>query len=172
MKKIRLVTVKYDYDLDGFSEKPLLSAQAEGTVIESREYYFDLNRIPHIAFVLVLETNPDRKKVKNKNVSASDPWYQLPEQRRALYKILKEWRRNISEEKGLPVFTILRNHQLADICITAPKTLSELRSIPGIGEATVKKYGNDIIALIPEDMTAWTEDMPDDSNPSIEDTNP
>jgi superfamily II DNA helicase RecQ len=170
MKKIRLVTVKYDHDLDGFPEKPLLSAQAEGTLIECREYYYELNHIPRITFVLVLETDPGPKNRNRKNLPSTDPWHKLPEQRRALYKILKEWRRTISEEKGLPVFTILRNHQLADICMAAPKSLSELRSIPGIGEATVKKYGNDILAFIPENMSEWTEDIPEDSDPSIEDT--
>jgi hypothetical protein len=51
-----------------------------------------------------------------------------------------------------PSYVVLRNAQLAEICRRVPRSLAELRAIAGIGEASCRKYGEELLALIPADL--------------------
>ncbi len=46
----------------------------------------------------------------------------------------------------------MRNIQLAEICRAVPRTLESLKQIAGIGEATVSKYGREILGQIAPDL--------------------
>jgi superfamily II DNA helicase RecQ len=48
----------------------------------------------------------------------------------------------------------MRNVQLAEICRKVPRTLEALKQIEGVGEATVSRYGGELLAQIPPELQA------------------
>ena len=52
----------------------------------------------------------------------------------ALFARLRETRKALAKEKGLPVYAVCTNEQLATMARDRPGTLAELKTIPGIGE--------------------------------------
>jgi ATP-dependent DNA helicase RecQ len=64
-----------------------------------------------------------------------------------LKEYLREWRRNISLEKGIAAFIIMHDTALEELCLAAPSNLSELRRVPGFGDKKVQLYGEQILAV-------------------------
>ena len=84
-----------------------------------------------------------------------------------LFSILKDLRRKIAKQHGLPTYVIFQEPSLDAMATTYPITLDELQNIPGVGPGKAKRYGQDFIELIkkyvdeneierPEDMRVRT----------------
>jgi ATP-dependent DNA helicase RecQ len=58
---------------------------------------------------------------------------------------LKEWRRTVARDSGLPAFVILHDVTLEAIAEQQPTTLAALRQIEGIGERKLELYGPPIL---------------------------
>jgi len=54
---------------------------------------------------------------------------------------LREWRKQIAASEAVPVYTIFTNEQLAGIARERIKTLAALKSLEGVGDARVGRYG-------------------------------
>ncbi|MGC9999901.1 MAG: HRDC domain-containing protein [Bryobacteraceae bacterium] len=59
----------------------------------------------------------------------------------ALEEKLRAWRLAEAKKRGVPAFKILRDQSLRAIAQKPPAAPDDLLSIPGVGSATVKKYG-------------------------------
>ena len=84
-----------------------------------------------------------------------------------LFSILKDLRRKIAKQHGLPTYVIFQEPSLDAMATTYPITMDELQNIPGVGPGKAKRYGQDFIDLIkkyveeneierPEDMRVRT----------------
>ncbi|MBC8426600.1 HRDC domain-containing protein [bacterium] len=150
---IRIVTLRYSESLGGFPEDPLRQVLAGGNLIEQREYFFTHGGVPHLALVLLLDSNatgPVGGRASSRD--REDPGDKLPEHLQPLYRSLRQWRNDRAKQDGVPAYAIMRNVQVAEICRALPRTLEALKQIEGIGEATVSKYGRDIVGQIPPDL--------------------
>jgi ATP-dependent DNA helicase RecQ len=67
---------------------------------------------------------------------------------RELNEFLREWRRNIAKENGLPAFVVLHDSALEDLCLVEPSNLQELRRVSGFGDMKVQMYGKQILEAI------------------------
>jgi ATP-dependent DNA helicase RecQ len=65
-----------------------------------------------------------------------------------LREYLREWRRGIAKEQGLPAYVVMHDSTLDEICRLRPASLSELRRVTGIGERKAELYGNDILLAL------------------------
>ncbi len=54
-----------------------------------------------------------------------------------IFSKLREVRKKIAEEKGIPVYAVLTNDQLSDVVTKRITTKSALKEIPGIGDQKV-----------------------------------
>lgn len=63
-----------------------------------------------------------------------------------LKEYLREWRRNISREKGIAAFVVMHDTALDALCLAAPSNLFELRRVPGFGDKKIQMYGEPILA--------------------------
>jgi superfamily I DNA/RNA helicase len=63
---------------------------------------------------------------------------------------LMSWRAAISEEKGLPAYTVLTNATIEEIAKKMPADADELAKINGIGPAKLIKYGKKILGIVEE----------------------
>jgi len=59
----------------------------------------------------------------------------------AVFTALRQTRKSLAEEQGIPVYAVVTNEQLAAISRNRPKTLAELKAIDGIGDGKCEKFG-------------------------------
>ena len=73
-----------------------------------------------------------------------------------LFSKLREVRKKLAEENGLPVYAVCTNEQLADIAKTRPKNITEIKKIEGIGQGKAEKYAAALLECINnENRTAF-----------------
>jgi ATP-dependent DNA helicase RecQ len=65
-----------------------------------------------------------------------------------LFEALKTWRRETAHANGVPPYVIFHDATLADMVRAKPSTLPALGRISGIGEAKLKKYGAEVLAVL------------------------
>lgn len=65
-----------------------------------------------------------------------------------LKEYMREWRRNISRQKGIAAFIVMHDSTLEQLCSAMPASLSELRRVPGFGEKKTEMYGDEILAAL------------------------
>ncbi|HYD22525.1 MAG TPA: RQC domain-containing protein, partial [Flavipsychrobacter sp.] len=100
---------------------------------------------PHLIYVAMNhnyeETSDDDEEVSTGSGGASqvDP---------ALFEMLKDLRRKVAKEKGLPPFVIFLENSLEDMAISYPTTLEELEKIQGVSKGKAIRYGKKFVELI------------------------
>jgi DNA topoisomerase-3 len=65
-----------------------------------------------------------------------------------LEEALRTWRLKEARRLGVPAFRVLTDRTLHAIAAARPTTASELLAIPGIGIATVEKYGHQLYRIL------------------------
>jgi superfamily II DNA helicase RecQ len=72
----------------------------------------------------------------------------LSDSERALFVALKEWRARKSAELGLPSYVIFHNRHLLAMARTVPTSASDLAAIPGVGDAKIRKYADEVLRVV------------------------
>jgi hypothetical protein len=67
-----------------------------------------------------------------------------------LFELLRELRHTIAKENDLIHYQVYTQKALYEICETLPTNLKELGEVNGMGKVRVKKYGEEILAVIRE----------------------
>jgi superfamily II DNA helicase RecQ len=67
-----------------------------------------------------------------------------------IYSGLRELRKSLAEDKGLPVYAVFTNDQLAALSRSRPTTIAELTALEGIGQGKSGQFGEAFIARIGE----------------------
>ena len=65
-----------------------------------------------------------------------------------LFSLLKDLRKNLSQEENLPPYIIFQDPSLEDMCIQYPTTIEEMTHISGVGTGKAQKYGKPFADLI------------------------
>jgi superfamily II DNA helicase RecQ len=71
----------------------------------------------------------------------------LNEQEYAFFEKLRQFRKTIAEQQGVPVYAVFTNEHLAGMCKKPPKTLKDIAVLPGVGESRVKQFGGAFLKL-------------------------
>ena len=69
---------------------------------------------------------------------------------RTLFTMLKDLRKTIAKQNGLPPFVIFQDPSLEDMAIQYPITKEEMTQIAGVGAGKAEKFGEPFIKLIKE----------------------
>jgi ATP-dependent DNA helicase RecQ len=77
-------------------------------------------------------------KGRVRTVEASDP----------AYEALKRWRRERAVADGIPAYVVFHDSTLSEIAGQRPRTLADLRAIPGVGPAKLERYGDDVLGVL------------------------
>lgn len=72
----------------------------------------------------------------------------------AVFSRLRDWRRAVADAKGVPVYTVFTNEQLAQIVRKRVNTKAGLKEIDGVGGSRVQDYGDDLLRVISESSLA------------------
>jgi ATP-dependent DNA helicase RecQ len=63
---------------------------------------------------------------------------------------LKEWRRTVARERGIPAYVVMHDTSLDELCRVRPQSLSELRGVTGFGDKKTEMYGQGILDALAE----------------------
>ncbi len=70
----------------------------------------------------------------------------------ALWEALRECRRLLAEEKGVPPYVIFHDKTLREMCVALPRSLQQMGHISGVGERKLDKYGDAFLQVISEHL--------------------
>jgi superfamily II DNA helicase RecQ len=65
-----------------------------------------------------------------------------------IFSLLRELRKELSQQEGVPVFALFNNEQLAQMVQRRCSSKADLLGIEGIGEAKVEKYSEKLLATL------------------------
>ena len=65
-----------------------------------------------------------------------------------LFQTLRAWRTARAGQDGVPPFMILHQRVLIQIAVNLPDTTRDLKAIKGLGDKTLEKYGQEILAMV------------------------
>lgn len=65
-----------------------------------------------------------------------------------LFSMLKDLRKKVAKQHGLPPFVIFQDPSLEDMAVQYPITIEEMQNITGVGMGKARKFGEDFIRLI------------------------
>ncbi len=72
----------------------------------------------------------------------------------ALWEALRECRRRLAEEQGLPPYMIFHDSTLMEMVAARPETHEALAAINGVGEHKLERYGDDFLEAIRSVVTS------------------
>ena len=67
-----------------------------------------------------------------------------------LYQALRQWRAERAAHDNVPLFAVLPNKVLMELCDTCPTDRSSLLAIGGFGPKKLSMYGDDVLRIIAE----------------------
>lgn len=79
-----------------------------------------------------------------------------------LFQLLKDQRKKIAKQKGVPPFVVFQDPSLQDMANQYPITMDELKNIQGVGSGKAIKYGKPFIELIKKYVDENDIDRPQD----------
>jgi len=66
----------------------------------------------------------------------------------AIRDYLRQWRREAAKRQNTAAFIVMHDTTLDALCVKQPRTLAQLRGIPGIGERKIELYGSEILDVL------------------------
>ena len=79
-----------------------------------------------------------------------------------LFSILKDLRKKVAKQLGLPPYIIFQDPSLEAMATTYPISIEELQNIPGVGQGKARKYGAEFVKVIKRHVEDNEIDRPDD----------
>lgn len=103
---------------------------------------------PAIVFIVEYLDQTNRSESTDPRGSKIDYRKTLTPEQFEIYSRLRDVRKAIADQEGVPVYTILTNAQLADIVTRDVTEIAGLHSVPGIGQARIDKYGSQLVQVM------------------------
>ena len=95
-----------------------------------------------------------RRDVKTKKGSRQQTKTPLPADIDVtLWEALRDRRRELAEEQGVPPYVIFHDRTLQEMCTVLPQSLSQFGRITGVGERKLEKYGASFLQVIELHLT-------------------
>jgi ATP-dependent DNA helicase RecQ len=69
-----------------------------------------------------------------------------------VFERLRAWRAGTAKEQGVPAYVIFHDATLRQIATDAPASLAELSRVSGVGENKLAKYGEQILAVLADEV--------------------
>jgi len=81
---------------------------------------------------------PRKRRGRDRDSGPADP----------LFDALREARRALAAESGVPAYVIFHDSTLREIAAARPRNLAELAKVNGVGEAKLARYGDAMLAAV------------------------
>ncbi|MCL2209127.1 MAG: HRDC domain-containing protein [Treponema sp.] len=117
-------------------------------IIQTRKELVSMDNISYWAILVEYLDSPDKDAGEQTNKSKIDYKEILSAEDFIIFSKLREIRKKLAEENGLPVYAVCTNEQLAEIAKRKPKNLAECKKIEGIGQGKAEKYVPDLLECV------------------------
>lgn len=147
--QIKLITVSYDPESDGFPPDPLL--EVEGEIVSVVEHFFQHCGMPKLLLIVHYRPIKETRALLASTApraAESNARSELSEPEREVFDRLRAWRNGRAQAEGVPPYVLLTNRQLADLARRRPTSLSGLREVDGIGEAKSNRFGKEVLDVL------------------------
>jgi superfamily II DNA helicase RecQ len=84
---------------------------------------------------------PASNSARSRNQNKVDYRAILPPHQWERFRQLRDLRKQVTTQDGVPAYAMALDEQLAEIVTRRPVSLADLTQIPGFGQARVEKYG-------------------------------
>jgi len=91
-----------------------------------------------------------RRDIKKKEAKRLTKTYLPEDMDTALWEALRECRRELADEQGIPPYIIFHDRTLQEMCVTVPQTMDQFGQLGGGGERKLDKYGPAFLQVINE----------------------
>ncbi len=146
--KLKVFTLHLGAKTGAFDDSALTSFLAERDVIAVDEHFFVHDGAPRWALLVQYRDEPPRARRQPSEEPAQDWRADLSAGEADLFSALRTWRNNRARRDGRPAFVLFTNRQLAAIARLRPESLAELATVPGVGEARVRDYGESVLGVV------------------------
>ena len=72
----------------------------------------------------------------------------------ALWEALRDCRRRLANEQGVPPYVIFHDSTLQEMCVSMPQSLTEFARLSGVGDRKLDKYGAVFLSAINQHLAA------------------
>jgi ATP-dependent DNA helicase RecQ len=101
------------------------------------------------------ETMQLRKDIKQPAAAKRQTRSRLPDDLDvALWEALRDRRRTLAEDQGVPPYVIFHDSTLQEMCANMPQSMGEFARISGVGERKLEKYGGEFLQVINAHLAA------------------
>jgi superfamily II DNA helicase RecQ len=138
-----------------------ISPFGEATVCDELNIFLKSHRIVNVekrlvdsergtGWLFLVEYGTDNKPSSSSASPRVDYREILNEQEYALFDKLRQLRKELAEKQGIPVYAIFTNDHLAGMIKNKITGLKDIAALPGIGEARIKQYGEQLLKILAE----------------------
>ena len=152
--KLKLFTFRLGPGAEGFDDRELLTFCADRDVLAVQERFFVHQDVPTWA-LLVSYRDVLRPGDREPAAAGRTDWRaELDDGERALFDKIRRWRNDRAKRHGRPPYALFTNQQMAEIARRQPRTQADLREVHGIGEAKLRDFGDELLAMLAEQPAA------------------
>lgn len=144
-------TLRFNSATERFDDSAIAGFLADKEVLSIKDHFFVKDDVPYLALVVCYRAPaaPPAASTPKAGQKRDESWRDLlSEVDWPLFNALRGWRGDRAKKEGIPPYVICNNRQLAELVKARPTTLAGLGEVEGIGEAKLKKYGKEILALL------------------------
>lgn len=114
-------------------------------VVAVKQYVVESEGVGHLVFVVESVGTAPPEKGRDSRIDYRE---KLSEEDFSIYCQLRELRKQLAEEAGVPVYAVFSNAQLAEMVEKRINSPDQMRQLEGVGAAKVEKYGVRILELL------------------------
>ena len=96
------------------------------------------------------EKLPRQRKPRRGELSTAPARDALAGESGDVFQALREWRKGVAKEHGVPAYTVFHDATLQEIARRLPASLDGLRGISGIGATKLERYGEPLLKVVRE----------------------
>jgi ATP-dependent DNA helicase RecQ len=100
------------------------------------------------------EKQPRQRKLRRGESSTAPARAALSGESGGVFEALREWRKGVAKEHGVPAYTVFHDATLQEIARLLPGSLDSLRGISGIGATKLERYGEPLLKVVRERAAA------------------
>ena len=149
--QVRIFTLRFNPVTESFDDSVIIGFLADKEVLSIRDHFFVKEDVPYLTLVVcyraaVLPAPADTARPKQQR---DESWRELlTEADWPLFNTLRAWRSERAKQEGIPPYIIATTGNWRRWPKPARRPWRRLGRIEGFGEAKLKKYGNDLLALM------------------------
>lgn len=114
------------------------------SIIDVEKYLVSSVQSPIWTFCVRYKENSNKKYKGKARIDYRDV---LDEKTFNIFSKLRTYRKKIAEERGVPVFAVFTNEELANISKLGELNEQNVNKVEGIGQKRIEKYGKAILKL-------------------------